>query len=670
MHFQKARKLIATLVTLALVMGLAPAFATPAAVQADSVYRNGNIYTVDKGFTTASAIAIVGTKLAYVGDEAGVAAYIGPNTTVVDLDGKTVIPGLIESHMHVDKYGFSLRNLDIYAKPKDVILRIVAEAVESAEPGEWITASGWNETFWAEAVYPTKEDLDTVAPNNPVLLGRSCGHMAWANSKAFEAAGITKLTPNPQGGEFLKNDKGELQGCMTDAAWSKVSSAIPASNLTPEQEEAQLKDAMMKAQSTLFSIGITSAMDAGVSLERINSYKKLYESGDLKLRMYPLLRLSSMDSAMAEYLKANPMKEEMMYDDHLQVRCVKLFADGALGARGAWFLEDYSDRPGHKGDFKYTDAQMDELVKLAYDQGYQIATHAIGDAAVRQVINAYEKVLTANPREDHRLRIEHFQIVKPEDIDRALDLDIIPAMQFTHAISDMLMAEDRVGSERIQSAYAWRTVIDKGGIIPGGTDAPFDRVNPFHSMYAGVTRIGLNGSPEGGWYPEQCVTREEALRSYTNWSAISHFEEDIKGSLEVGKLADFAILDRDIMTCPAADIKDTQVLTTVSGGEVVYTMDTSVPTVVWQGEALDFYSPILFDPAGTIYLPVNDVVSGISGAKETVGDKIKVTYNEKSVEQPIKDVDGVPCVAVRALFEGLGYTVTWYPLSSTVSISR
>ncbi|MEG2454785.1 MAG: amidohydrolase family protein [Oscillospiraceae bacterium] len=667
-HKNKCR-LLALVLTLAMTLGLTPAFAAEAVTPADSVYRNGKIYTVNAKMDVVSAIAISGDKLVYVGDEAGVDAYIGKDTKVTDLDGKMVMPGLIESHMHVDKFGFGLQDLEIFGKPKDVTLRIIAEAVEDAAPGQWITASGWNETIWTEDTYPSKEELDAVAPNNPVVLGRSCGHMAWANSKAFEASGITKDTPNPQGGEFLKKADGSLLGCVTDTAWGMVTKAMPDVKLTPDEEFAQLKDAMMLAQSTLFSLGITTAMDAGVSVNRIEQYKKLYESNDLKLRMYPMIRMNTIDDAAGEYLKKNPVKVEEQFDNHLSVRCVKLFSDGALGGRSARFLEDYSDQKGHKGDFRHTDAEMDALVKLAYDQGYQVATHAIGDGAVNQVLNSYEKAIKANPRDDHRLRVEHFQVATPADMDRAIALDVIPAMQFTHAISDLLMAEDRVGPDRIKNAYAWRTMLDKGAIIPGGTDAPFDRVNPFHCMYAGVARTALNGLPKGGWYPEQCITRDEMLKSYTNWSAISIFEETNRGSLEVGKLADFIVLDRNIMTCPALDIKDTQVLTTVSGGEVVYTMDTTVPTIMWNGEAVEFFSKLVVEP-GTIYVPAKDLATGISATLAVKDGTATLTLDKNTASAPVKTVDGVDYVGVRAALSGLGATVTWYQPSGCVSTAR
>ena len=310
---------------------------------ADSVYRNGNIYTVDEDFTVVSALAIKGDRLVYVGGEAGVEAYIGPNTKVVDLEGKTVIPGLVEGHMHVAGLGSNLMNMDVFWLPKQTILDMVAEAAARAQPGEWIQGRGWMNTVWAgDSDYPTKEELDAVAPNNPVFLTRACGHMGWANSMALEMAGITKDTPDPQGGEYLKNEDGELLGCMTDTAMNPIRAQIP--ELTLEQE----KEGLLKAQEQLFSYGLTSAMDAGNSIETYETlFMPLYESGDLKLRVYGMISLSSLEGESAEYLKANPIDNENyepLYDNHLSLRCVKMFADGSLGARSAAMLEEYSDR--------------------------------------------------------------------------------------------------------------------------------------------------------------------------------------------------------------------------------------------------------------------------------------------------------------------------------------
>ena len=429
--------------------------------------------------------------------------------------------------------------------------------------------------------------------------------------------------------------------------------------------EAQ-KNAVLMAQEELFSYGFTSATDAGTKVNYIQHYEDLYESGELKLRIYAMPMLNSTDSAEAGYIREHrPVNG--LYDNHLSIMGVKVLGDGALGSRGSALLKDYSDDPGNRGSYRFTDEEIYNVMSLAYNNGYQIAYHAIGDGANHQVLNTYERLLKENPREDPRLRIEHFQIVAPADIDRAISLGILPSMQTTHATSDMLVAEDRVGSERIKGAYAWRTILDKGSVIPNGSDAPVELVNPYHGIYAAVTRTNRLGEPKGGWHIEEAMTREEALRSFTNWSAYAEFNEDIKGSLEVGKLADFAVIDRDLMTCPAEYIKDTQVLLTVSGGEEVYRKDASVPTVMWNGLVQSFNNKLVVEP-GKIWVPLNDIVNGISAEKRTEGSSVLVTLDGKSVKLPVKTVDGVEYVAVRALFEGLGRNVTWYAPSNCVSI--
>ena len=663
MKRRTARSLCAVGLSLALMAGMVPAaMAAEPAETADSIYINGNIYTVDDDFTTATAMAVKGDRILYVGDQEGAEAYLGAGTQVTDLEGKTVLPGLIEGHMHINNLGENHLKLDCYFKSKEDILEMVRQAAEAAEPGQWIQGSGWLDTLWETPGFPTKEELDAVAPDNPVYLLRADNHMGWFNSMALELAGITKDTPEPQGGQILKTDDGELLGCLTDNA------AVMVINIIPAWSAEEQKNAILMAQEELFSYGFTSAMDAGTKVNYLQHYEDLYESGELKLRIYAMPLISSTDSAEADYIRENgPVSG--LYDDHLSILGVKVLGDGALGSRGSALLEDYSDDPGNRGSYRFTDEEIYDIMSLAYNNGYQIAYHAIGDGTNHQVLNAYERVMEENPREDARLRIEHFQIITAEDMQRALDMGILPAMQFTHATSDSNMAEDRIGSERIKTAYAWRTVLDAGSIIIGGSDAPVEKVNPFHGLYAGVTRMTRAGEPEGGWYPEQKVTREEALRAFTIWAAYGQFEEDLKGSLEPGKLADFIIIDRDYMTCPEADIKDIQVLATYVGNELVYTKDTSAPTVVWQGDPLTFNRELVVEP-GTIYVPLSDVVNGISAQSTVSGGTATVTLDGKTASVPVKDVNGAQYVGIRALMEGLGYHTNWYPDGACVSIGK
>lgn len=657
------RSLCAAGLTLTMLAGMAPAMAAGAGEKADSLYINGTIYTVDESFSTATAMAVKGDRILYVGDQAGAQAYLGADTEITDLEGRTVLPGLIEGHMHINNLGENQMKIDAYWKSKEAILELVRQEAEKAAPGQWIQGSGWLDTLWDEPGFPSKEELDAVAPDNPVILIRSDNHMCWVNSKALELAGITKDTPDPQGGKILKTDSGEVLGCLSDTAINLVRSLVPSYTVEQQQQ------ALLLAQDHLFSYGFTSAVNAGTSVQGLENFKALYESGEMKLRTYPMIMIGAdLTTAEADYLRSNAPTGEL-YDNHMLVRGVKIVGDGSLGSRSAAMLEAYSDDPTAYGELRLTDEQMYEAVKLAYDNGYQTGVHAIGDGANHQVLDTYERVMKENPRADARMRIEHFQILTADDIDRAMSLGVVPTMQFTHATSDSNMAEDRIGSERIKTAYAWRTVVDKGSVIVGGSDAPVEKVNPYHGLYAGVTRMTRAGEPEGGWYAEQKVTREEALRAFTIWAAYGQFEEDLKGSLEPGKLADFIVIDRDYMTCPEADIKDIQVLETYVGNELVYQKDTAVPTVVWQGDPLTFNSALVVEP-GTIYVPLNDMVNGIGAAAAEENGTASVTLGGRSVSVPVKTVDGTAYVGVRALMEGLGYHTNWYQDGACVSIGK
>lgn len=626
---------------------------------ADSIWYNANIYTVDDNNPNATALAIKDGKLLYVGNDKIAKKLAGKKTEKHDVKGLTILPGIMEGHMHMASMGKKLVQLDVFYKPKATILEMVKEAADAAEPGTWIQGLGWMNTIWENTDFPTKEELDAVAPDNPVYLKRADGHMAWVNSKAIELAGLTKDTPNPQGGEILKTESGEILGCVTDNARDFFT------NIIPDYSNDEKRQQYLAAQEVLFTYGITSAMDAGCDVTDIENYKYLYETGQMKLRTYPLVRLLNTTNAQADYVRTTE-PEGMLYDNRMNLRAVKITTDGSLGSRSAALLEEYSDRAGYYGELRFNDDEAYDVFKLAYSQGYQICTHTIGDAASRQVINTLEKLQSENPKEDVRLRIEHFQIVEPSDIDKALSMKIIPSMEFIHATSDMLVAEDRIGAERMKGAYAWRTVLDKGGIIVGGTDAPVEYVNPWHNFYAGVTRQTRDGSPVGGWYSEQAVTREEVLKSYTKWVAYGQFEEDIKGSLEAGKLADFIVIDRDVMTCPEEQMMSVQALKTIIGGEVVYSRDTDETQLVWHGVPIELNSKVTVKNK-VAYAPVADIVNNISATMSKSGSKVTVTYNEKSVTLPIKTIKGVDCFDAVKLFKGIGQSVNWNKNSNTIS---
>lgn len=554
------KKLVKVLLGLMLVLGsmAAPGYlSASAATEANTVYVNGNIYTVDNNFSKATALVVKGDKIVYVGNDNGALSYRAP---VVDLGGKTVIPGLIESHMHYLALGQTLDQLDLFNKPKGEILALIKAEADRLPDGVWIVSQGWNNVLWGED-YPIKEDLDAVAPNNPVCLSRVDGHSTWFNSLALQIAGVDQNTPNPQGGEILKKPNGEVWGILTDTAAELVTSKI-----IDDTSDARKLHRFSLADQSVISYGITTLVDAGTANDSIKILKSAYADGTLKARAYEML----LEGEDVKYINEGNKPVKDLYGGKLSISAVKLVSDGSLGSRSAWLLRDYSDRSNHVGNGRWTDGEMYRITKRVAGYGFQIGTHAIGDAAVRQVIEVQKRVIDELNIRDHRFRIEHFQIVDAADIPRALQYGFIPSMETVHATSDMNMAEDRVGPVRIQSSYAWRTILQNNGVIANGSDAPVELVNPYHGLYAAVTRQDRNGQPPSGWYANQALTREEALRSFTIWGAYGIFAEKNRGSLETGKYADFVVLDRDIMTCPASEIKDIQAVKTVIGGEVVY----------------------------------------------------------------------------------------------------
>ena len=532
-------------------------------MNADSLFLNGKIYTVDPGFSIAEALAVRDGKILWVGSNEQLKKHAGKETRIFDLKGRTVIPGLVESHLHFLPYGELLLQINAFQKTKEEILAEVKSAYEKREPGEWILGRGWNELFWEEKTLPSREELDAVAPDVPVCLVRVCGHTSWVNSKALEVSGISKETQNPVGGEIFRDSQGEPTGILTDTA------AHPIRRLIPTLTDSKKSEAYQAAQKDFFSHGFTSVHDMaaniGYDYGTIEFMKKLYQEGIMQIGICAYV---AAPHASAAYEVG---AETGLFEDRFSVRGIKFFGDGSLGARSAWMLEEYSDRAGHCGNGRFSDEELYSMIVEARRNGFQVITHAIGDAANRQVLDVYERVLKEVPEpKDHRFRIEHAQILAQEDITRFAALGVIPSMQFVHCSSDKNMTEDRIGAARLKGAFVWRQLLDLGLIIPGGSDAPVELVNPFHGMYAAVTRKDREGLPEGGWCADQKISRIEALKSFTIWGAYAGFDERTKGSIEVGKYADFAVLDRDILHCPEDAIKDTVVTATVLRGHVVY----------------------------------------------------------------------------------------------------
>jgi len=482
------------------------------------------------------------------------------------LKGLTVLPGLIDSHMHILLYGEKLMNVDCFGKTKAEILRDVKNAYKNARPGEWIIGAGWNEAEWLnknEKKLPAKEELDEISPDIPVFLTRVCTHLSWANSAALKAAGIDGKTADPVGGEIHKTASGDATGILVDTAANMVQC------LAPPMEGSRREKAYMLAQNDLLANGITAANDLALwepyDMNAVKFIASLYEKGLMKISINSYI---SAEHA-GEIYEHGPFSGA--FGGKFSVQGVKIFADGSLGARSAWLLDDYEDRPGHRGNCRYSDDELYALMYEARKNGFQITTHAIGDAANQQVIRIYNRLLKNLPEPaDHRLRIEHAQILKRDDMKRLLELDVIPSMQFSQCTSDIGMTEKRIGDARLEGTYAWRELLDGGAVIPGGSDAPVELINPFHGIYAAISRKKRSGQPDGGWHPEQKITREEALRAFTIWGAYASFQEHARGSIETGKKANLTIIDRDVMICPEADIRDTAVVATVLSGETAY----------------------------------------------------------------------------------------------------
>jgi predicted amidohydrolase YtcJ len=531
------------------------------------VFINGNIYTANEMQPRAEAIAIRGNRIVFVGSNAGAKRYQTALMRVVDLHGATVLPGFADAHAHFIGVGQREMNLNLegITTLEDFLAKVKAR-VDQAKLGEWVTGRGWIETFWKPPEFPTRWDLDKIAPNNPVFLTRADGHGAVANSAALKIGGVTKDTKDPFGGQILHDKQtGEPVGMLLDTAQGLVARHIPARGGDDAEQ------AMMLANQRSIELGWTQIHDAGGSYRDVDLFKKLYAEGKLKIRVYKAVHGPSPDAD--RLLREGPTIGA--FDHRFNLRTIKVVSDGALGSRGAALLEPYSDAPDSKGFLRVKEEELMPMLKKALRKGIQVETHAIGDWANRFILDEYEKALKAVPLAQRKVRNprwrdEHTQIVNPEDLPRFARLGIIPSMQPSHAIGDLHFVPSRIGIARTKGAYAWQSLIKTGAIIPGGSDAPVERGEPMIEFYAAVARKDIRGFSGEGWHPEEKVTREQALKMFTIWPAYAAFEEKLRGSIQVGKLADLTILSADIMKIPEMDILKTRCVMTVIGGEIVY----------------------------------------------------------------------------------------------------
>lgn len=537
----------------------------------------GKIYTAEESNPLVEAVAVNGNKIVFAGALKDAERYKGDRTEVLELGQNVMTPGFIEGHAHLLGIGYNEMNLDLsQTKSYEEIVEKVAEAVKSAQPGQWIVGRGWHQDKWSQKPeqlvngFQTHHLLSEVSPENPVFLTHASGHTAIANQKAMELAGVTLLakeqkhTPETEteGGEILRDALGNPTGIFSENAMTLIEQHIPAADAKSDSLAIEL------ATAACLRNGITSLHDAGAADKTIELYYRFRKADKLQLRLYVMLENNR--ALLNKWYQKGP---DVDPENWLTVRAIKIYGDGALGSRGAWLLEPYADRPDFSG---MATVSMDTVLKIAEEglvQGFQVCTHAIGDRANREILNRYEQAFASSPEKakDHRFRIEHAQHLHPSDIPRFGKLGVIPSMQAIHMSSDRPWAIDRLGEKRIEEgAYVWQSLIQSGAVVVNGTDAPVEPLNPLACFYASISRKTLQGTPENGYEANEKMTREQALRAYTINGAFAAFQEDIKGSITVGKLADFTVFSKDIMSVPEEDILSTSVVMTIIDGKIVY----------------------------------------------------------------------------------------------------
>lgn len=534
---------------------------------ADMVILNGKVATVDSSFSIQQAVVVKDKKVLFVGTNKQASKYVGDQTKVIDAKNLLVLPGLTDAHAHLVSLGNKLSQLNTSdCSTYEQVIARVGKAAENAAAGEWIIGGRWDHNKWDPAVFPLHNELSKVSPNNPVYLSRVDGNSALVNQKAMDIAGITASTPDPAGGTIIRNADGSPTGVLINRAMNLVKKHFP------EESAIARKEKLQKAVAACNRSGLTGVHEAGISMAEVEAFKALVDEGLLDMRVYAMLGDQKNPEYAAEDLVAY-FKEKRIdnYGDQMfSLKSLKLYFDGALGSRGAAFFDPYHDDPTNTGLLRIPQEYIAKVAKAALQADMQVCTHAIGIRGNRLCLDAYGEALEEFPKEDHRFRVEHAQVVRQEDIDKYVALQVLPSVQPTHCTSDKGFVEDRIGTERAKGAYAWRSFIDAGLTMPCGSDFPVESTDPLLGIYALVTRQDAAGKPEGGWYPEQRVSIEEAIKGFTIWAAYGAFQEDILGSIEVGKYADFTILDKDILEIDPEEIPNTQVAYTIVGGEVKY----------------------------------------------------------------------------------------------------
>jgi predicted amidohydrolase YtcJ len=533
-------------------------------IVADRIFINGKVRTLHPRQPVVQAVAVKGGKLAFLGDTGPALRLWGGNTEVVDLRGATVVPGLVDAHFHVEGFGASMVTAKLRgARSFDEVVQRAVETARALPAGEWLQGRGWDQNLWTDKSMPDRATLDAAFPDRPVLLRRVDGHAVIANGAALECAGITRSTPEPDGGRILRRADGEPTGVLIDNAMDLLSGVVPA------PDAAERKRRIVAALERCARAGLTGVHDAGLTWETVGLYRELGKAGHLPIRVYAMIGGNA--TRLDDYFPEPPTVGE--FEGRLTVRCLKLGIDGALGSRGAALLNPYSDEPSHGGLITTPPAAIESVTVEALRRGYQVAVHAIGDRGNRLTLDAFERALAAVPRSqrkggarDPRLRIEHAQVVYPGEIPRFARLGVVASMQPTHCTSDMPWVRARLGAEREAGCYAWRAFLAARVPLAFGSDCPVESEEPRLGLYAAVTRRDLDGDPPGGWHPEQALTAAEALAAFTTGPAWAAFEEESGGNLVEGKRADFTVFEQDPLTVPAAELPRLRVLRTVVGG--------------------------------------------------------------------------------------------------------